>query len=81
MRVMFAVSCLLSLGCLAATGAVPVQAGGAQRCESTPQDSAPKRASSLVPHAHSGNVYGVPIQPKIFSRVKRKPHKPTAPPA
>ena len=78
MKALIALSCVLSLAPLAARSA-PLPSGAAQRCQS--EDPKPTKPSSLVPHAHPGSqVYRAPIQSKILSRAKRKPHKPMAPP-
>jgi hypothetical protein len=80
MKAVIALSCVLSFAPLAARSA-PVPPGAWQRCQSAPENPKPTKPSSLVPHGHPGShVYGAPIQSKILSRVKRKPHKPTAPP-
>jgi len=80
MKAVIALLCVLSLAPVAARAA-PVPPGTLQRCRSDTDAPKPTKPSSLVPHAHSGShVYGAPIQSKIFSRVKRKPRKPTAPP-
>jgi hypothetical protein len=79
MKAVIALLCVLSFAPWAARAA-PVAPPAAQACQADTDTPKPTKPSSLVPRADSGShVYGAPIQSKILSRVKRKPHKPTAP--
>jgi hypothetical protein len=75
--------CLLILGALAGSDGGPVRVEAARCAAAAGSNGEPVKSkpSSFAPHRGHSHVYGVPIQPPIFTApTHHKPQKPTPPP-